>query len=502
MRKGILVLTLGTLAIGVPAGASAWLPTAARSAGDAGAAVRQEDPFPHLLHQRLFPLCAGCHAGIPDGDASTAFPEPESCAGCHDGVEEPRVDWRLGPRPGGLLHFRHPDHAREVAREGEPPVECADCHVAEAGPRMAVVPLEPGRCLTCHGEDPATHLEADRGCTRCHVPLAQAERGEDILREVPLPADHDAPDFLLAHGPVTVGELNRCATCHVQERCTSCHVDPGLDAIQSIPGAPSAWRLPDMPAHYPVPASHEDPHFERLHGDPPPAAADCSTCHTQNDCAACHLAPLPASAAALPKRPAPPPSERDQERQERQEVRAPGVGLEERLPGSHRSPFFLAAHATVAAAASESCASCHTQSYCAACHDAPRAPGYHPPNFAMRHAAAVGSAAMECSNCHNTQAFCRQCHVEMGFGASGRLASGYHDAEPLWLLRHGQGARQGLEQCVSCHTQKDCLQCHSQTGAFKVNPHGPDFDPERARSRNPWICSACHLGGAPFGGGP
>jgi hypothetical protein len=177
-------------------------------------------------------------------------------------------------------------------------------------------------------------------------------------------------------------------------------------------------------------------------------------------------------------------------------VGGPGVGLEGRLPASHESPFFMNAHATVAASAPQSCASCHTQTYCAACHDAPSAPGYHPDGFALRHAAASGRASMECANCHNTQAFCRQCHVEAGFGSFGRLGQGYHDAEPVWLLRHGQGARQGLEQCASCHTQRDCLQCHSQLGAFKVNPHGPDFDPEQARSRNPWICSACHLGGA------
>lgn len=100
---------------------------------------------------------------------------------------------------------------------------------------------------------------------------------------------------------------------------------------------------------------------------------------------------------------------------------------------------------------------------------------------------------MECSNCHNTAAFCRECHIGVGVESVGRLGPGYHDAEPVWLLRHATAARQGLEQCASCHTQQDCLQCHSQFGAFKVSPHGPDFDAERARDRNPWICRACHF---------
>lgn len=484
------VAALGLLAVlvAVPAAAGAWLPGAAR-----------QDSFPHLAHQGLFPLCAGCHEGIPDGDAATSFPEPESCDGCHDGVEADVVNWRREPVPTGVLDFEHPRHAGAVVDEGEPEVTCAQCHVDEAGPRMAVVEIEPERCLTCHGLDPDLHLDAANDCASCHRPLAEAEVGERLLGTLSEPDDHDTADFLSAHEPATPADVARCSTCHVQERCVSCHVDPVRDAIQLVPRAPAAWRLPEMPASYPVPASHENPHFERLHGDPPPSPTDCSTCHTREDCAACHLAPLPASAEALPSR-AGGPSIR--EPQERQEVRAPGVGLDEQLPGSHQSPFFLNAHATVAAAASASCASCHTESYCAACHDAPRGPGYHPPNFVSRHAASVGSQPLECASCHNTQAFCRQCHVEMGFGAQGRLGGGYHDAEPLWLLRHGQGARQGLEQCASCHTQKDCLQCHSQFGAFKVNPHGSDFDAAAARARNPWICSACHLGGAPGGGGP
>ncbi|HSR43481.1 MAG TPA: cytochrome c3 family protein, partial [Longimicrobiales bacterium] len=74
------------------------------------------------------------------------------------------------------------------------------------------------------------------------------------------------------------------------------------------------------------------------------------------------------------------------------------------------------------------------------------------------------------------------------------------DAEPLWLLRHGQAARQSLESCASCHTQRQCLQCHSTFGAFQVNPHGADFDARRAWERNPGVCLACHLE-SPFGGG-
>jgi hypothetical protein len=119
--------------------------------------------------------------------------------------------------------------------------------------------------------------------------------------------------------------------------------------------------------------------------------------------------------------------------------------------------------------------------------------GFHPPDYVLRHAADGFGRRLDCSSCHNTPLFCRDCHQNAGMQAEGRLGPAYHDAEPVWLLRHGQAARQTLETCTSCHTQRDCMQCHSQLGAFRVSPHGPGFDARRAQRANPEICRACHL---------
>ncbi len=437
------------------------------------------DSFPHLPHDGLFPLCVGCHTGVAEGDTAAFYPEPASCDGCHDGIEEDRVEWTPSLKPIGMLDFSHPVHADTVAGAGDEALDCASCHVAEAGARLEVVPLEPERCLTCHEDDPDTHFIAP-DCASCHRPISEVEGGDARLAELPTPEDHVEGDaYLLGHLPGPPAGTARCATCHTQDRCASCHVSVDRPQIQALPLAPSDWTLPEMEARYPIPEGHNLDVFEVTHGRPPPRAADCSTCHTQNDCASCHIAPMPPAAQALPERP---------------QVRAPGVGLELQRPVSHETPFFMTAHTVLASAAPASCNTCHTESYCAECHQTARAPGYHPQGFALRHSAAAGAQSSECSTCHNTAAFCRQCHIDMGMGAVGRLGRGYHDAEPLWLIRHGQGARQGLEQCASCHTQRECLQCHSQTGAFRISPHGPDFDPVRAQERNPWICSACHIG--------
>ena len=144
---------------------------------------------------------------------------------------------------------------------------------------------------------------------------------------------------------------------------------------------------------------------------------------------------------------------------------------------------------------------CHTESYCIECHDGPADGGYHPPSFVSRHAADGFARTAECASCHSTEVFCPACHDDLGLTGTGRLQAGYHDAEPIWLLRHGQSARQNLESCASCHTQTDCVQCHGVLSSFSVSPHSRDFDAAEAWARSPRTCLACHVRN-PVGGGP
>jgi len=247
--------------------------------------------------------------------------------------------------------------------------------------------------------------------------------------------------------------------------------------IDAIPAAPADMELPPAVAAYPEPESHVDEGWFDEHGGETPVG-ECSTCHTTDDCRTCHVSPVPDLVEALPAR---------------ADVDAPGVGLTPRAPETHESLFFMNAHSALAAVDEQSCATCHTESSCLECHDAPASGGYHPPDFVARHSADAFGQATECANCHETAVFCRSCHIESGLGSEGRLGGGYHDAEPLWLLRHGTAARQSLESCASCHEQNQCLQCHAVRGAFKVSPHTRDFDAEAAWERNPRTCFACHV---------
>lgn len=443
--------------------------------------------FPHLAHQGLFPLCTGCHAGVPTGDSATANPQRVQCEGCHD--EDPVVLDEFyagaGEERASNVRFDHPTH--DLALADTDTLDCTSCHVEPGSPRMAVVSARPARCLTCHTHEAASHY-GDADCGTCHIPLASTAFNARRVRALPVPDDHVDGLFLRnGHGRLAAAEPERCSTCHTRERCTSCHVVPaGVREIEALPPAGAALELPGFPAHYFTPTTHLDAEgWLGAHGGAASAELrECSTCHTRNDCTVCHTVVPPPAVERLPTR---------------QSSQAPGVLLSRRAPESHDAVGFTAEHANLGATTGDTCAACHSRRFCEDCHNAAADPTFHPVDFVLRHATDAYGGRLECQNCHDVGIFCRDCHIQNGMGSVAALGPGFHDTQASWLLRHGQAARQSLETCTTCHAQQDCLQCHAQTGPFRVNPHGPDFDAERMHEKNSVICTACHLGN-PLGG--
>lgn len=443
-----------------------------------------DEPFPHEAHAGLFPACVACHAGVETGDRGRVFPPRATCAGCHDGTREERVAY-TPPAPGGpsLLTFDHVAHAVH----DEAPAACEGCHTEFGAERMAVRHAVAGRCLDCHAHAAPAHVVA-ADCSSCHATFAASGLEPERALALTVPEAHRTADFIArVHADSANARPQRCATCHVRERCLACHVDATQPVVAGMPSLDGrAVALPARAAAYPEPASHRDPGWIAAHGaDARARPTDCSTCHTRQTCTTCHRGTTPTVLAALPD--------------SRRGV-APGVTTERAAPRHHETPDFRRAHGTLATTAAGSCTTCHVRTECEACHSAPDRAPFHMANFEVRHAAAAYARETECASCHNAERFCRDCHAQAGLRAEGRLGSGFHDAEPLWLLRHGQPARQTLESCTSCHVQRDCMQCHSQGGSFRVSPHGPGFDAERAYDRNARVCSACHFGD-PLGGG-
>ena len=455
----------------------------ALASGAAALAVTRHQQFPHERHARLFPLCTGCHEGVPTEDRTQFFPAPQLCSGCHNGTQARPVSWSGPTTHESNLRFSHQEHEANTGGD----LECSACHTKEAADRMAVEHAVADRCFACHE---GGHL-VDAPCQQCHVPLGQTRLAVTRIERLPRPPSHEQADFLESvHGRLAPSNIQQCAVCHTRERCAACHVDAASRAeVIAMPAAAEQLALPAMTARYFVPDSHTRPDWIETHGKDARNVASCSSCHTRESCATCHAVHAPKAVQALPARAG---------------VTAQGVRTTRRAPASHAAPLFEQRHSTLAAAKGQTCTSCHTRTQCEQCHNAALVgrnvsntksarSDFHPGNFLQRHASAAYGRNLECSNCHEASRFCRDCHERTGMGTSGRLQAGFHDAQPFWLLNHAKPARQGLESCTTCHKQTDCLQCHSTIGAFRVSPHGPGFDAKRVQSKNARICFACHL---------
>lgn len=454
-RTTLVLLTLLTMGAGGPG-----RPTA-------------PDRFDHVRHARLFPSCVSCHRGAIDSTVAM-LPAATVCASCHDGQVERRVEWapRTGPRPSNL-HFKHALHPH-----GE---DCASCHVDQGQARMQVHAAEPTSCFACHGTR-APHLaQADTLCASCHLPLTAAVALTDsAIARFPAPPSHAAPGFGSGGGHAGAARQGdrSCATCHAREFCAECHAAsqwlPSIVALGSDPRAAVitvATRLP---------ATHARSDFDRAHARLATRRIEsCASCHTQATCTSCHLT-APSVAAALDTLPV-------------------LVTARHAPPSTHAAASWRSTHGALASARPQNCATCHARSECLECHrpDAARPSGsFHPAGFLVSHPAQAYSRGTACADCHNTQAFCQDCHRQAGVVASERLRGGFHDAKAGFALGHGQAARQSLESCVSCHAERDCLTCHSATRGRGFDPHGPGFDGERLKRKNPGLCAACHAPGS------
>ena len=447
---------------------------------------RQDEPFPHREHAAVFPLCTGCHVGIETGNTDDYYPPAEDCTDCHDGTTEELVDWQ-GPtaRPTNLI-FLHTDHADEVVAADDS-ATCQSCH-QEPGTvaRMAVEQAQPEQCLSCHTNATDEHLAEDADCQLCHMSLALAtDLPQARVAELPQPPTHSAIDFTVNHAPDTPPEQTTCSVCHAQESCVRCHLNgAAVPVIAALPrDARIAAVTAELEAEYPLPLNHEDAGWGWKHVDDAEAQpAGCANCHAQPSCRACHqnaeveqITQLPVATAAGPQ----------------------GVVFPEGEPGVHPTGFAIG-HGPQAIASQQSCEGCHAQQVlCQDCHRGPSTPGFHMANYRERHGADAYGYESECISCHGTEVFCRSCHAGSGLASEGKLDVAFHTSQPFWLLGHGQSARQRLESCTTCHTQTDCTRCHSTIGAWRINPHGPDYDGTRAQSRNEFNCLQCHRSDPP-----
>jgi hypothetical protein len=446
-----------------------------------GAALQPERVvFDHEKHRKVFPECLGCHAGIADS-ARPLFPSPEACTPCHDGKVEKKVDWSPPqPRPSNL-RFTHADHVRKSGEKlpADSTIGCPACHIPTGAAWLTVRRPIQAQCFDCHGIRAAHFSAPDTACGTCHLTLVEATAlPEARVAKFEKPAWHDDKDFLLSrgHGELAKQGNRSCVICHARDYCAQCHVNAlEVKAIQAMAPDPRSLAIK---AELKAPASHKESGFLSQHGGKAKREpASCSFCHTQESCIACHRTPprivmqLPASGPG----------------------RGVGAQIKRARPASH-TPDWADRHGPVASTAPGSCNACHARAECLECHRPnPGAAGnYHPAGFLSRHPAAAYNQQVDCAGCHNVGAFCATCHQQAGLVSPGKARNAYHDANGSFIFNHGVAARQNIENCITCHAERDCLTCHSAQGGRRFDPHGPGFDPDRLRNRNPQTCAACH----------
>lgn len=169
-----------------------------------------------------------------------------------------------------------------------------------------------------------------------------------------------------------------------------------------------------------------------------------------------------------------------------------------RLRPANHDVAWLQRHAAVARSSASDCVSCHQEEDCVACHTAGMAEPFqiHPPNFTIVHAIDAKLGPENCTSCHQPQTFCAECHMRTGVSAidgfGPPVRAEFHP--PGWLDaaqpdNHGVMARRDINDCASCHQERDCVTCH-----VNINPHPPEFQLNcRAWiDADPRPCAQCH----------
>lgn len=473
--------------------------------------------FPHAKHEKLFPQCAGCHAGITSGERVRMFPDTAVCGECHNNRDQKKVAWRAPVRTVSNLKFDHLAHNEVAGSQG---ATCTTCHATNGDRWMHVARAKPEQCIGCHTHQVSSHLAADNRCSTCHVPLPQAT-GLSTARiaAFPKPASHDTKTFTAAHGTAAKAAPAQCAVCHAKETCATCHVNATTVAnrFQLAADARVASLTRNKTSRYPTPATHSRSDFIATHGaQAQTSGAACATCHARSSCQSCHTGPLGGvtigdmpeveqggasgvrlNAKSLPWRSvsgtsATTPAANVSRYAMVQPARPDSVRGQLPKQAQVHPVGFARTHGVQASTDRPSCEGCHTKRYCADCHAGESTRKFHPANFAARHAPEAYGRETDCAQCHSREVFCRSCHMQLGMTSKGKVGGGYHNGAQIWIVQHGQAARQELQSCTSCHQQRDCMQCHSNLGR-NINPHGTSFNAEKAWKANRLTCLRCHI---------
>lgn len=301
--------------------------------------------------------CLSCHAHEASGGHLAAA----QCTSCHVPLREAAAlgAEQVAAFPEPPSHdddyvFRHANEARSAS--------CQVCHTSES-------------CASCHVNAARLAEITTLGRLPVHAGLARARR------VYPVPPGHRSVGFARGHGTEAGTAGARCANCHARQSCTGCHgSDERAGAIAALPVADAAGA-PGVNLSHRRPPDHGAGFLERHRAVSGATDQACSSCHTQRFCVACH------SAAAGDR---------------------------------YHAANFALRHSSAAYRTDTECSSCHqVTAFCSACHrengiaagaGAPRG-SFHSGagNWLLGHGGVARRSLATCASCH-TQTFCTACH--------------------------------------------------------------------------------------------
>jgi hypothetical protein len=366
--------------------------------------------------------CSACHnePGAPRMDVKRAV--VSECMRCH-GVEAPHVD---APSESCVVCHIPVTAARSLTRDdiarfpkprshNAPGFMLAGHGRAARGTATAGASAVAASCATCH---------ARNFCIACHVnapespvirALALDERSPPFAASLSVPPSHRVAEFTRSHGRDALKTGATCVTCHARESCVSCHIGVTPRVVAAMP-AVGPGRAAGVHIERVPPSSHTREFTER-HG--PEAAArptSCETCHVRATCLECH-------------RP-------DATRR---------VGYHPRA--------FLARHPSSAYAREANCSDCHNPAqFCQRCHQQSGLVatsrigrvGYHDAfrGFSLGHGQAARQSLESCASCH-AERDCTACHSAVSGGFR------FNPHGPGFNAARARSKNPSL--CIACH---------------------------------------------------
>lgn len=292
------------------------------------------------------------------------------------------------------------------------------------------------------------------------------------------------------------------------ETCIGCHAHPAPSHFAAsspcvmchLPLARAAALSESTIAAFPKPPSHGEPDFLTSHGTlAARSVATCATCHSRESCARCHL-----NAATLR-----PIAELATDARVARLLRGrPPVYP---VPPSHRRPDFATSHGALARANVQTCATCHAQPSCRACHtgslgsrtiDAlPRGESGRGPGVQLRPPRAVPPPPWPTASAAARQFNLVALVIPAVDTPPPSPSRGPADSGSVRVVRvhpsdfvrtHGPVAASGRLDCAGCHQERFCSSCHQSAGERRYHPFNFVSRHASEAYARETKCASCH----------